>query len=118
MVAVVIENNISYKSFLVVDFFPVFAEFLRISWGHGPLSWLPGGGANFSVLVNVLESLHISLIYLHQSQVFIYISSHWQIVDAQVSHNLFVIHDESSSVTDSGIIEDSVGITDFLPHVG
>ena len=56
--------------------------------------------------------------YLDQTKVLVYISAHWQVIDANVSHNLLVVDDETSSVTDSCIVEHSVGISDLLTEVG
>ena len=54
------------------------------------LSGLPFARANLSVFVTVLEPLD-------QSQDFIDVSAHWQVVELHVSHDAFAIYDECGS---------------------
>lgn len=79
------------------DILVVFALDVRF---HGVLSWLPVGGADFSVGVHKLEGLD-------QSDVLIGVSTDWEIVDREVPDDALFVDDAGGSVGHSGVF--SVG---------
>ena len=63
---------------------------------HSLAAGLPVGGAHLTVHIHILEGLH-------QSQVLIRVSSHWQVVDRRVTHNPVFVNDVGGSVGDADI---------------
>lgn len=79
------------NSLLSVNVLPVLGGLLSSVAGlHGSGARSPRSGANFTVLVDVLESLD-------ESKVFVNVSSDTSVVDRGVAKDLLVVDDESSS---------------------
>ena len=72
-----------------------------VRWLHGLGAWLPGGWADFTVFVRVLEGLD-------KTDVLRYLSSNWEIVLADVSEDTLVVNDVSSSQSASAVSKASI----------
>ncbi len=100
------------QSFLGVHLSPVVLELLGFQVrSHSAVSGLPGGWANLAVLLVELEGLSYSFVYLNQSKVLLNISTNSQIVDADVLEDLVVVNNESSSQSDTVLVEHSIALS-------
>lgn len=88
---------------------------LRLIRGlHGGSTWGPGGGADFAVLVRVLEGLD-------EAEGFLDITADGEVTDRDVSHDTFVINDVGGTEGDTSIItvlnEAAVLLGDLLGNI-
>lgn len=96
------------QSFLGVHLSPVVLELLGFQVrSHSAISGLPGGWANLAVLLVELEGLN-------QSKVLLNISTNSQIVDADVLEDLVVVNNESSSQSDTVLVEHSIALSHLV----
>lgn len=74
------------------------------------LAWFPGGGAYFTVLINVLESLN-------QSEILLNISTNREVIYWWMTEYLLGIDNECASERDSAVNEDTIVSGDVLCKV-